>query len=255
MDYTTLPALLNEKADWYNRPWFIESDPIQIPHRYTCKSDIEIAAFLTATIAWGSRPLIIRSASKMMELMGNQPFDFVMAAGQSQLQRLETFVHRTFSGIDLLFFVQSLRSIYKLHGGLEGVFTESFTASPSVAKALIAFRQMFFNQPHPERTRKHVSDVAKNAAAKRLNMFLRWMVRKDSRGVDFGLWQNIPMSALYLPLDLHTGNTARKLGILTRKQNDWKAVEEVTSVLQTFDSADPVRYDFALFGLGIYEQF
>lgn len=255
MEYSALLSLLNEKADLYNRPEFIKPDPIRIPHLFSHRHDIELSAFLTATIAWGQRPLIIRSAEKLMAMMGHSPFGFVMEAHDRQLERLVSFVHRTFNGIDLHYFVLALRNIYTHHGGLEGVFVNNYAANPSIFAALAAFRQIFFSLPHPARTCKHVPDVTNNASAKRLNMFLRWMVRKDNRGVDFGLWPAIPASALYLPLDLHTGNTARQLGILTRKQNDWKAVEEVTTALRRFDPADPVRYDFALFGLGIYEKF
>jgi uncharacterized protein (TIGR02757 family) len=250
-----LKEFLDEKYDQYNRPLFIESDPIQIPHRFTLQQDIEIAGFLTATIAWGQRKSIIVNALKLMGLMSNNPYDFVMDANEDQLNRLNHFVHRTFQGTDCLFFIRSLRNIYKNHSGLSGLFESAYRRHKETASVLINFRKVFFEIECHARTFKHVSDVEKGASAKRLNMYLRWMVRNDNRGVDFGLWKSIPSSALYLPLDLHTGNVARKLGILTRKQNDWQAVREITSVLREFDPADPVKYDFALFGLGIFEKF
>lgn len=255
MDHDALKSFLNEKADFYNRPDFIQSDPIRIPHRFSHRYDIELSAFLTATIAWGQRLLIIRSAERLMSLMGHSPYEFVMEADNNHINRLGQFVHRTFNGTDLQFFVQSLRHLYIHHGGLEGAFCSTYATHRSIAESLKNFRQLFLSIAHPARSRKHLADVANNASAKRLNMFLRWMVRQDNRGVDFGLWPAIPACDLYLPLDLHTGNIARKLGLLARKQNDWKAVEEVTAVLRTFDPTDPVRYDFALFGLGINEKF
>ena len=250
-----LKEFLDEKYDQYNRPEFIASDPIQIPHSYTLSQDIEIAGFLTATIAWGQRKSIITNANKLMGLMGNSPYEFVMEADAYQLAKLRQFVHRTFQGEDCLFFVQSLRHIYKDCGGLEKVFSLAYLKGNDIEASLIGFREVFFETNCLPRTFKHVSDVRKGASAKRLNMFLRWMVRTDNRGVDFGLWNSIPSSALYLPLDLHTGNVTRKLGLLTRKQNDWQAVQEVTAKLREFDPHDPVKYDFALFGLGIFEKF
>jgi uncharacterized protein (TIGR02757 family) len=251
-----LKEFLDEKYDLYNRPEFIETDPIQIPHAYTLHEDIEIAGFLTATIAWGQRKSIIANAHKLMQLMGNNPSDFIINAGNEQVSRLKSFVHRTFQGVDCVFFLHALRNIYKNHGGLKSVFETSYARRKEMADVLIDFRNIFFEIENcQERSRKHVSDVSKNAAAKRLNMFLRWMVRTDKRGVDFGLWKGIPASALYIPLDLHTGNVARKIGLLTRNQSDWKAVAELTANLRKFDPNDPVKYDFALFGLGIFEKF
>jgi len=250
-----LKEFLDEKYDLYNRPGFIESDPIQIPHSFSRKQDIEIAGFLAATIAWGQRKSIISNALKLMGLMGNSPYDFVMDADDHQLERLRHFVHRTFQGVDCQFFIRSLRHIYKDCGGLEKVFTSAYSSGNNIEASLVGFRKVFFEIDCLPRTFKHVSDVSKGASAKRLNMYLRWMIRNDNRGVDFGLWRSIPSSALYLPLDLHTGNVARKLGLLTRKQNDWQAVGEVTAALREFDRNDPVKYDFALFGLGIFEKF
>jgi len=249
-----LKEFLDEKYDLYNRPEFILSDPIQIPHRYILPEDIEIAGFMTATIAWGQRKSIITNANKLMQLMGNNPYDFILNAGPEHLEKLQYFVHRTFQGVDCIFFLRSLQNIYKNRGGLKSIFESVYIKEKDMAKVLIQFRDVFFETEGPWRTRKHISDVNKNAAAKRLNMFLRWMVRVDKRGVDFGLWQAIPASALYVPLDLHSGNTARKLGLLKRTQNDWKAVTELTSRLREFDPLDPVKYDFALFGLGVFEK-
>lgn len=252
---TLLKELLDEKYDLYDRPEFIESDPIQVPHLFTSKEDIEIAGFLTATIAWGQRKSIIANAHRLMQIMGNSPYDFVLKASSIHLEKVDNFVHRTFQGSDCSYFIHSLKNIYTHHGGLKNVFESNFLQTNNIADTLVAFRKVFFETDCLPRTYKHVSDVSKGASAKRLNMFLRWMVRIDSRGVDFGLWKNIPASALFLPLDLHTGNVARKLGLLTRKQNDWKSVIEITERLRDFDPNDPVKYDYALFGLGIFERF
>lgn len=249
-----LKEFLDEKADRYNRPDFIECDPIQVAKKYSHKEDIEIAGFLTATISWGNRPAIIKSALRMMDLLEDNPHDFIVNASESELNRLRKFVHRTFNGDDLVYFVRSLQNIYTVHGGLQAVFENGFQKSATVFGALEHFHRVFF-EPDGERTKKHVSNVAKGASAKRLNMYLRWMCRSDRSGVDFGLWKGIPPSTLMLPLDVHTGNVGRKLGLLQRRSNDWKAVEEITSVLRSFDPDDPVRYDFALFGLGVFEKF
>lgn len=253
-ELSILKAFLDEKVEKFNHPVFIETDPIQVPKKFSEKENIEIAAFLTATISWGNRPAIINNALRLMNLMDNQPHDFVLNASRPELNNLARFVHRTFNGNDCIYFIQSLRNIYTSHGGLQTLFEKGFQYENSVKSALIHFHKLFFEIPG-ERTRKHVSNVDKGASAKRLNMFLRWMVRKDKGNVDFGIWNGIPASELLLPLDLHTGNVARKLGLLKRKSNDWKAVEEVTASLRNFDSADPVKYDFALFGLGIFEKF
>jgi uncharacterized protein (TIGR02757 family) len=249
-----LKSFLDEKVVQYNQPFFIESDPIQIPRLFTQKEDIEIAGFLTATIAWGNRLSIINNARKLVLLMDGQPHNFVLNASAHDLKTLQRFVHRTFNADDCIFFVRSLQNIYKNHGGLESVFQQGFENDHTVRAAFNEFFTRFF-EIGGERTRRHVSNVEKNAAAKRLNMFLRWMVRSDKTKVDFGLWKGIPQSALMLPLDVHTGNVARKLGLLNRRSNDWKAVEEVTAQLRKFDADDPVKYDFALFGLGVFEKF
>jgi uncharacterized protein (TIGR02757 family) len=249
-----LKEFLDEKVEKFNNPAFIQSDPVQVPKQFTQKKNIEIAAFLTATIAWGNRPAIIKNALRLMEMMNNRPYEFITDAPSSEFAVFNRFVHRTFNGNDCIYFVRSLQNIYANHGGLQRVFEKGFRIEGSAMAALIHFHSVFF-ELRGERTRKHVANVAKGASAKRLNMFLRWMVRNDNHGVDFGLWKNISPSALMLPLDLHTGNAARKLGILKRRQNDWKAVEEVTCALRKFDPEDPVKYDFALFGLGIFEKF
>ena len=246
-------VLLDSKYELYNKFDFIETDPIQVPHRFTKKQDIEISAFLTATIAWGQRKSIIKNAKNLMSLMENEPFDFLVNASDNEIKRFTYFVHRTFQGIDCKFFIESLKNIYVKHKGLETVFTKGYEQNSSIFSAISHFREVFFSITYPPRTSKHISDVTANSSAKRINMFLRWMVRKDSNGVDFGLWNKIPTSALMLPLDLHTGNVGRRLQILTRKQNDWLAVNEITEILRLFDVKDPIKYDFALFGIGAFE--
>ena len=249
-----IKSLLESKVKLYNNTDFIGTDPIQVPHKFTKKEDIEIAGFLTATIAWGQRKSIINNANRLMEIMDNAPFEFIVEANEKDLKVVESFVHRTFNGNDCLFFVQSLRNIYLNHGGLEAVFTYGYLQNLDVYGSLSHFREVFLNTAHDPHVRKHISDVAANSSAKRLNMFLRWMVREDDGEVDFGLWKDIPKSALFLPLDVHTGDVGRALGILTRKQNDWKAVQEITSVLRSFDPHDPIKYDYALFGIGAFEN-
>lgn len=251
MTNATLKELLDEKVFQYNNPRFIESDPIQIPHQFQLKEDIEIAAFLTATISWGNRKMIIKNAQKLMDIMGNSPYDYIM---ESKLDLDEKFVHRTFNAIDLNYFIKALRSIYKNHGGLEKVFSQ-YASPGDLQNSIHHFKKVFFEIEHPLRTLKHVSDPHKGSAAKRINMFLRWMVRKDAAGVDFGLWNAISPSMLSCPLDVHSGNVARKLGLLQRKQNDSKALLELDLSLRKMDSNDPVKYDFALFGMGVFEKF
>ena len=246
-----LKDFLEEKYIKYNRLNFIESDPVSIPHQFTKKEDIEIAGFLAATIAWGQRVTIINNANKMMKLMGNSPHDFVMSAKEKELKRFDGFVHRTFNSIDAVYFMKALQHIYKKHGGLEMVFSK-----PDCNDAIMNFRKSFFSIDYPPRTMKHVSSPEANSSAKRLCMYLRWMVRKDKQGVDFGIWNSeLLPSHIMCPLDVHSGNVARKLGILKRTQNDWKAVAELTTNLRKFDGKDPVKYDFALFGLGVFEKF
>lgn len=254
MNPTELKSFLDEKVVLYNNPKFIESDPIQIPHGFTLKEDIEIAGFLTATIAWGNRKMIINNAKKLMDFMGNSPYDFVIEHESHHLEKLSTFVHRTFNSEDCITFIKALQHIYKNYQGLETVFTKNQGAF-SMQNSISEFKKIFFEMEHLQRTTKHVSDPNNGSAAKRINMFLRWMVRQDKAGVDFGIWKNIPASKLSCPLDVHSGNVARKLGLLTRKQNDGKALNELDITLRKLDAIDPVKYDFALFGLGVFEKF
>ncbi|SRX73568.1 TIGR02757 family protein [Aequorivita antarctica] len=254
MNRIQLKEFLDEKVILYNNPSFIESDPIQIPHLFTLKEDIEIAGFLVATIAWGNRKSIINNGHKLMEMMGNSPYDFVMDFSEKDTESLSSFVHRTFNSNDLLYFLKALQNIYKNHGGLESVFAQN-SEKDSMQTAIHHFKKTFFELPHLPRTQKHVSDPLKNSAAKRLNMFLRWMVRNDNIGVDFGIWESISPSQLSCPLDVHSGNVARKLKLLNRKPNDSKALTELDISLRKLDPKDPVKYDFALFGLGVFERF
>ena len=254
MTHSELKEFLDEKVELYNKPSFIESDPIQIPHLYSAKEDIEIAGFLASTIAWGNRKMIINNAKKMMDFMGNSPYDFVMSHSDSQLEPLENFVHRTFNGKDFATFIKSLQHIYTNHGGLEAVFARH-QQEDSMQNAISEFKKLFFEIDHLPRTQKHVSDPLKNSASKRINMWLRWNCRTDNQGVDFGIWKTISPAKLSCPLDVHSGNVARKLGLLTRKQNDAKALAELDANLRLLDKNDPVKYDFALFGLGIFEGF
>lgn len=254
MNKKELKEFLDEKAALYEKPDFIPLDPIQIPHRYSDKGDVEIAAFLTATISWGNRKSIIKSATRMMDITGQSPYDFVMSYTSNYNYRLSGFVHRTFNEIDLDTFIRALQHIYTNHNGLESLFSSAMTAN-SLQPAISHFKKVFFEIPHQARSQKHVSDPLKNSAAKRINMFLRWMVRDAQAGVDFGIWKSIPPAALSCPLDVHTSNVARKLGLLSRKQNDSKTLLELDSSLRKMDPIDPVKYDFALFGLGAIEQF
>ncbi len=255
MNFNELKTFLDEKANIYNNPSFIENDPIQIPHRFSLKQDIEIAGFLTATISWGNRKSIINDAGKMMNRMGNSPYDFVMNFKDSDLDFIENrAVHRTFNAEDFKYFIKNLNRIYLENESLENLFLTKENEG-NFYHALERFRTGFFRETHSHRSTKHVSSTYKNSSAKRLMMFLRWMVRKDRKGVDFGIWKNIDQKNLSVPLDVHTGNISRKLGLIQRKQNDWKTVLEMDSVLRKFDAEDPAKYDFALFGLGISKDF
>ncbi len=251
MDYTTLKPFLDEKAELYNKADFIESDPISIPHKFTKKEDIEISGFLAATIAWGQRKTIINNANKMVEMMDFEPHNFILNHEESDLKNLPDFKHRTFNKVDFCHFMSALKHIYKEHGGLEKVFS----SHPTLKESIHHFKQVFFSIDHPARTQKHVSDPLKGSSSKRICMYLRWMVRQDNKGVDFGIWKSIDPGILMCPLDIHTGNVGRKIGLLNRKQNDWKAVEELSNHLRIMNPKDPVVYDFALFGLGVFENF
>ena len=249
MTLEELRDFLDYKVDEYNRPSFIPTDPIQLAHRFERKEDIEIVAFLVSTIAWGNRKSIITSGERLIGIMEETPYEFVCNYSSFS----SPFVHRTFNAEDLHVFFTSLRRIYE-QDGLEKVFAPH-PEYPGAFGRIVSFRNTFTAVDFPQRTHKHLSNPLKNASAKRLNMFLRWMVRKDNRGVDFGLWNSIQMSELHLPLDVHTGNIARKLGLLTRTQNDWKSVAEIQEHLIQLDPKDPCKYDFALFGLGAFEGF
>lgn len=254
MELSEIKSFLDEKVIKFNQPSFIDNDPISIPHLYQRKEDIEISGFLTATIAWGRRDLILKSAHRLMELLEHSPFEFITEANQREWSRFETFYYRTFSSVDCLYFIKALHEIYTQNKGLEGVFSDQYQ-SGNIKPVLVHFRDIFLSFDPLRRTHKHVANILNGASAKRINMYLRWMVRNDMNGVDFGIWKKIKTADLLLPLDLHTGNISRKLGILKRKQNDIKAVDEVMTILRQFDSNDPVKYDFALFGLGVEEKF
>ena len=254
LNKTEIKEFLDTKAHQYNNPQFIESDPIQVPHLFSKKEDIEIAGFLTATIAWGNRKSIINNAKRMVDLLDNSPYDFVINHQDSDLKPLKYFVHRTFNGYDFMQFIKSLKHIYKQYKGLEAVFSK-YATKASLQFSIHKFKTCFFEIEHLKRSQKHISDPLKNSAAKRINMFLRWMVRNDNNGVDFGIWTSLKPSQLSCPLDVHSGNVARKLGLLSRKQNDAKALVELDNNLRELDPNDPVKYDFALFGLGVFEGF
>ncbi|WP_317169006.1 TIGR02757 family protein [Perlabentimonas gracilis] len=250
-----IKQFLDEKYLQYASPQFIETDPIQIPKAYSRKEDIEIAGFLAATISWGQRPQIIKSAKKLMEQMGESPYEFIIDSTNNDIKALSSFYYRTFNGTDCTAFLKSLKKIYCNDKSIESLFTNGYIATRTIKGAINHFRCSFIDDSFPKRSTKHLSNPMAGSAAKRINMFLRWMVRPPKENVDFGLWASIPPSALMLPLDVHSGRVARRLGILNRKQSDWKAVEEVTAKLRTFDPSDPIKYDFALFGLGVFEKF
>ncbi|AQG82263.1 hypothetical protein AWR27_02035 [Spirosoma montaniterrae] len=243
----SVKEFLDAKADQYNQPSFIEHDPISIPHRFTRRQDIEIMGFWAAVLAWGQRPVILKKANELIDLMDAAPYDFVRNHQESDLKRFLAFKHRTFNATDALYFLHFFHNYYQQHDSLEDAF-----AGDTVEQALINFHDRFCCDPFfPERTRKHIATPARNSSCKRLLMFLRWMVRQDNRGVDFGLWTRLQPHKLIMPIDVHVNRVARRLGLLNRPQTDWKAALELTETLRQFDSADPVRYDFALFGLGV----
>jgi len=245
--------LLEMKVQEFNSVDFIQTDPIQIPHRFQKNQDIEIIGLLVALIAWGNRTMIIRNGDKLTKMMGNAPHEFVMNYSTKDLKHID-FVHRTFNKFDLDFMLRALQNIYSTNESLESVFALQ-NDIPGIKGRIVSFRESFLSINHEKRSEKHLSNPLKKSAAKRINMYLRWMVRKDKQGVDFGIWDSISPSELYLPLDVHTGNIARKLGLLKRKQNDWIALEELMEQLKKMDPKDPVKYDFALFGLGAFDKF
>lgn len=253
MNFSELKDFLDEKADVYNSLEFIQDDPIQIPHRFSLKQDVEIAGFLAATISWGNRKSIIKSAEKMLDIMGNSPYDFVMNYSENDLNSIkDKSIHRTFNGEDFAYFIKQFNKIYKENESLENLFLINEDES-NFQHSIERFRQNFLGV-EKHRTHKHVSSPYKNSSSKRIIMFLRWMTRKDNRGVDFGIWKNIDQKFLSIPLDVHTGNISRKLGLISRTQNDWKTVEELDVVIRKFDETDPAKYDFALFGLGVTKE-
>lgn len=249
-----LKEFLDEKVDKYNRHEFIEHDPIYIPHLYTKKEDIEISGFLTATIAWGNRTMILRNANLMMSFLENSPYDFILNHNDRDLGKIQGIIHRTFNSIDFIYFIKALKYIYEARNGLESIFNE-YKTEDSLQSAISKFKCVFFELPHIGRTTKHISDPLKGSAAKKINMFLRWMIRKDDKGVDFGIWHSISPSILSCPVDIHSGRVARKLGLINNNQNNSRTVSELDRNLRKLDNQDPVKYDFALFGLGVFEGF
>jgi len=247
--------LLEKKYQQYNNYSYFENDPVSVPHLFKKKEDIEIAAFLTATISWGIKKSIVMNALKLMGLMDNSPYDFIVNATASDIKKIKPFVHRTFNGNDCIYFISSVRNIYKNHHGFETLFSKKNRQSIEIKQNIIDFRKVFFELPYPLRTLKHLSNPSANSASKRINLFLRLMVRNDKSGIDFGIWKQIKPAWLYCPLDVHTARVSRKLGLLSLKTNNWNAVEALTENLRKYDRNDPVKYDFALFGLGIYEKF
>jgi len=252
-----LKRFLDAKVDEYNQVAFIPHDPIVIPHAYTKKEDIEITGFWAAMLAWGQRKTIINKCLELFELMDNAPHQFITQHKESDLKPFLQFKHRTFNDMDTLYFINALRRIYQELGSLEKAFTLGLNATDEhIGPALIAFHSYFFDsEDAPERTRKHIATPERKSACKRLNMYLRWMVRKDSKGVDFGIWDQIDSSQLVCPCDLHVDRVARNLGLVSRKQTDWQMALELTKSLKVLDPNDPVKYDFALFGLGIEERY
>lgn len=247
-----LKDLLENKFNLYNSTNFIIEDPISIPHAYNQKEDIEIISFLISIISWGNRKSIIKSGNKLREILGSSPIDFIMRFKEKDLKKID-FVHRTFNKFDLIYFLKSLKNIYENHDGLENVFSKNLN-DEFMYNNISNFRKIFFSLYHEKRTEKHISNPKKNSACKRINMFLRWMVRNDGV-VDFGIWKKIKPSMLSCPLDVHTANIGRKLNLISRKQNDLKTVLELDQKLRLFDKNDPVKYDYALFGMGVYEKF
>ncbi len=257
MNNNELKLFLNKKVDQYNQPFFIAADPISIPHKFIQQQDIEIAGFFAAILAWGNRKSVINSCNTLMQLMDNQPYQFCLHHSKKELQALEQFKHRTFNTTDLLYCITFFKQHFTQHPSLEIAFTQWMNKKDeTVENGLIGFHHYFFSlQDFPERTRKHIASPQKKSACKRLNMYLRWMVRSNETSVDFGLWKQIKSSQLIIPIDVHVSRVAKKLGILTRTQNDWQAATELTTYLKKLDSKDPVKYDFALFGLGVMEKF
>ncbi|RIW12729.1 TIGR02757 family protein [Algoriphagus lacus] len=252
-----LKDFLDEKVALYNQPGFIPNDPISIPHRFSKKQDIEISGFFAAILAWGQRKTIINKCLELFQLMDNSPHDFLIHHQENDLKPFLEFKHRTFNDVDTLYFIYFLSWFYKHHKSLEEAFLIGQTGAIDAMESILTqFHEFFFSLPEvPNRSRKHIATPARKAACKRIVMYLRWMVRSDDRGVDFGIWKNISPAQLICPCDLHVDRVGRKLGLITRKQTDWLTALELTEKLREFDPKDPVKYDFALFGLGIEEKF
>ena len=251
-----LKVYLDECVEKFNRPAFIEKDPISIPHQFSKKQDIEIIGFWVAMLAWGQRVTIINKANELIQLMDGAPHDFILNHKEKDRKAFLNFKHRTFQATDTLYFLEFLQTFFKENDSLENAFAQHLTPDcVNVEKALIGFHEMFFALPDaPHRTKKHIATPARKSSCKRLNMFLRWMVRQDDKGVDFGIWKKIKPHQLLMPLDVHVDRVGRRLKLLERKQTDWKTVIELTENLKVFDAKDPVKYDFALFGIGVLEK-
>lgn len=258
MDIWNLKDFFDRKVNEYNQPSFIKDDPISVPHQFSKKQDIEIAAFFASIFAWGNRITIIQKSNELMRLMDGSPHDFVLNHSEKHLKKLLGFKHRTFNSTDLLYFIHFLQFHYKQHDSLEGAFIPNLKENkrPLMEESLNFFSQYFFSlEESPPRTRKHIASPAKKSTCKRLNMFLRWMVRSDDRGVDFGIWKEFHPSQLICPVDLHVARVAKRFGLISRKQTDWTAALDLTDHLRKLDEQDPVKYDFALFGLGVIEHY
>jgi uncharacterized protein (TIGR02757 family) len=251
-----LTDFFNRKVNEYNQPSFIEADPVCIPHLFTTKQDIEIAGFFAAIFAWGNRTTIINKSKELMQLMQMKPHAFCLHASVKELKALEHFKHRTFNATDLLYCIDFFKQHYQQHASLELAFMPNNQSPASIKEALTYFHHYFFSlEDAPLRTRKHISTPEKGSSCKRLNMFLRWMVRKDNKGVDFGIWKHISPSQLICPIDVHVARVAKRFNLLDRTQTDWLAAEELTNYLKQLDPKDPAKYDFALFGLGVIEKY
>ncbi len=251
-----LTVFLNSKVDLYNQPSFIKDDPISIPHLFTKKQDIEIAGFFAAIFSWGNRTTIINKSKELMQLLDYAPYEFCLNHSNKELKTLLQFKHRTFNATDLLYFISFFKMHYSKHNSLEIAFTQWMNKKDeTIENGLTGFYNYFFSLPDiPERTRKHIASPEKNSSCKRLNMFLRWMVRSDNKGVDFGIWKNISPSQLICPVDVHVARVAKELKLIQRQPLDWQTALELTAILRTLDKADPVKYDFALFGTGVMEN-
>ncbi|MBA3829636.1 MAG: TIGR02757 family protein [Taibaiella sp.] len=256
MEIRKLKQLLDEKVEFYNKPAFIEKDPVQIPHAFSATQDIEISGLFAAVLAWGNRTTIINNCRKLMGWMDNKPYDFILHHRDTDLKPFVHFAHRTFNATDLLYFISFLQYHYSTHASLEDAFVPGRKyIGEDVEAALVHFHNYFFSIEHPERTKKHISTPERKSACKRINMYLRWMVRKDKSGVDFGIWKKIRPSQLICPLDVHVARVAYRLGLLENEKSDWKNAQLLTEQLRILNPNDPAIYDYALFGLGMAERY